>query len=151
AAILRPVVKNVVEVRHQAEIPGAIHQAFRVARAGEPGPVAVVIPFPFFNQAWDFDQGVPPPYPVPFDDSVYPKVLGHLADRRTRVGIYAGLGCVDAGPALTAVAEILQAPVATSVSGKGCIPDAHPLAVGWGYGRQGTRAAEKAFKEVDLV
>ena len=67
------------------------------------------------------------------------------------MGIYAGLGCVDAGPALAAVAEVLQAPVATSVSGKGSIPDAHPLAVGWGYGKQGTRAAERAFKEVDLV
>src|SRR5205814_1112875 len=55
------------------------------------------------------------------------------------------------GPALAAVAELLQAPVATSVSGKGCIPDSHPLAVGWGYGRQGTRAAEAAFKDVDLV
>ena len=75
----------------------------------------------------------------------------HLSDRRRRVGIYAGLGCVDAGPPLAAVAELLQAPVATSVSGKGCIPDAHPLAVGWGYGKQGTRAAEAAFKDVDLV
>ena len=55
------------------------------------------------------------------------------------------------GRALAAVAELLQAPVATSVSGKGCIPDAHPLAVGWGYGKQGTRAAEAAFKDVDLV
>src|SRR6478672_8294228 len=61
------------------------------------------------------------------------------------------MGCVDAGPALMAVAEALQAPVATSVSGKGCIPDTHPLAVGWGYGSQGTRAAEAAFKQVDLV
>ena len=62
-----------------------------------------------------------------------------------------GMGCVDAGPSLAAVAEMLQAPVATSVSGKGCIPDAHPLAVGWGYGTQGTRAAERTFKDVDLV
>lgn len=151
AALLRPIVKQVIEVRHQAEIPGAIHQAFRLARAGEPGPVAVVIPYPFFTQAWDFDEGVPPPYPVPFDDSVYPKVVSHLANPRTRVGIYAGAGCLDVGPSLVRVAELLQAPVATSVSGKGCIPDAHPLAVGWGYGKQGTRAAEHAFKNVDLV
>ena len=69
-----------------------------MARSGEPGPVAVVIPFPFYNMAWDFDQGVPPPTPSRSTTSVYPKVLGHLADRRSRVGIYAGLGCVDAGP-----------------------------------------------------
>jgi acetolactate synthase-1/2/3 large subunit len=151
AAILRPIVKAVLEVRHVSEIPGAVHQAFRLARCGEPGPTAVVIPFPFYNQAWDFDQGVPPPYPVPFDDAVYPRVLAHLADKSMRVGIYAGLGCAEAGPALAAVAELLQAPVATSVSGKGSIPDQHPLAVGWGYGKQGTRAAERAFRDVDLV
>jgi acetolactate synthase-1/2/3 large subunit len=151
AAIVRPVVKAAIEVRHQAEIPGAIFQAFRVAASGEPGPAVVVIPFPFYQEVWDYDQPVPPPYPVPFDEAAYGRALAHLADRRRRVGIYAGLGCIDAGPALTAVAELLQAPVATSVSGKGCIPDAHPLAVGWGYGKQGTRAAENAFKDVDLV
>ena len=94
---------------------------------------------------------VPPPCPAPFDEEAYRRALAHLSDRRRRVGIYAGLGCVEAGPSLAAVAELLQAPVATSVSGKGCIPDAHPLAVGWGYGKQGTRAAEAAFKDVDLV
>ena len=94
---------------------------------------------------------MPPPCPPPFDEQAYRRALAHLSDRRRRVGIYAGLGCVDAGPSLAAVAELLQAPVATSVSGKGAIPDHHPLAVGWGYGKQGTRAAEAAFKEVDLV
>jgi acetolactate synthase-1/2/3 large subunit len=58
---------------------------------------------------------------------------------------------MDCGPDLVRVAELLQAPVATSVSGKGVIDECHPLAVGWGYGAQGTRAAENAFKGVDLV
>jgi acetolactate synthase-1/2/3 large subunit len=57
----------------------------------------------------------------------------------------------DATASLIAVAEMLQAPVATSVSGKGAIPDAHPLAVGWGYGTYGTRTAENAFENVDVV
>jgi acetolactate synthase-1/2/3 large subunit len=74
-----------------------------------------------------------------------------LSDRRLRVGIYAGLGCMDHSAALVRVAEMLQAPVATSVAGKGAINECHPLAVGWGYGAQGTRTAECAFKHVDLV
>ena len=41
--------------------------------------------------------------------------------------------------------------MATSVSGKGVIDECHPLAVGWGYGPQGTRTAEQAFSSVDLV
>jgi acetolactate synthase I/II/III large subunit len=150
-ALIRPIVKAVIDVRHQAEIPGALFQAFRLAKAGEPGPVAVVIPFPLFMQVWDFDQPAPPPLALPFDEGGYQKVVAHLSDRRVRVGIYAGMGCVDAVGPLVRLAEILQAPVATSVSGKGVIPDAHPLAVGWGYGKQGTRAAERAFREVDLV
>lgn len=151
AALLRPICKAVYEVKHQAQIPAMIHDAFRMARAGEPGPAAVVIPFHLFNQAWDYDGVVPPPYPVPFDEGAYRRAVAVLSDRRARIGIYAGMGCADVGPALACAAEILQAPVATSVSGKGVIPDAHPLAVGWGYGEQGTRAAEKAFKEVDVV
>ena len=148
---MQPVVKGLFEVHHQAEIPGAFFQAFQVARMGEPGPVAVLIPYPLYAEVWDYDTPVPPPGPLPFDEAAYQQVLAWLMDRRQRVGIYAGLGCVDDGGTLAAVAELLQAPVATSVSGKGCIPDSHPLAVGWGYGKQGTRAAEEAFKDVDLV
>jgi acetolactate synthase-1/2/3 large subunit len=151
AAILRPVVKAVIEVRHQAEIPQAIFQAFQIAAAGEPGPVGILVPFPLYAEVWNYDLPVPPPSPPPFDEQAYRRAVAHLSDRRRRIGIYAGLGCVDASPSLAAVAELLQAPVATSVSGKGTLSDDHPLAVGWGYGRQGTRAAEAAFKEVDLV
>src|SRR5581483_11490006 len=87
----------------------------------------------------------------PWDPAAADRAVRVLSDRRLRVGIYAGFGCMDCGERLVAVAELLQAPVATSVSGKGAIPETHPLAVGWGYGPQGTRAAEQAFKDVDCV
>src|SRR5437667_5820013 len=74
-----------------------------------------------------------------------------LSHHKLRIGIYAGLGCMDYGPSLVRLAMVLQAPVATSMSGKGVIPENHPLAVGWGYGPQGTRTAEQAFRCVDLV
>ncbi len=151
AALMRPICKSVIEVRHQGQIPGAIHQAFRIARAGEPGPVGVVIPYDLYNKFWDYNEPVPVNLPLPFDEQAYRRALGLLSDRRQRIGIYAGMGTHDASPTLVAVAETLQAPVATSVSGKGAIPDGHPLAVGWGYGTFGTRAAEKAFEDVDIV
>lgn len=151
SAILRPICKTVIEVRHQSQIPAAIHQAYRIAVCGEPGPVGVVVPFNYLNEVWDYDCPVPPPLPVPFDEGAYRRALNVLSDRRLRVGIYAGLGCLHATRSLAAVAETLQAPVATSVSGKGVIPDSHPLAVGWGYGPQGTKAAEKVFRNVDVV
>src|SRR4051794_25467634 len=115
--LVRPIVKATFEVHHQSEIPGAIHQAFRFARMGEPGPVAVVIPFQYYKEVHDYDYPAPLPYPLPFDEEKYQLALNMLADRRFRVGIYVGMGCNNVGPALAAVAETLQAPVATSVSG----------------------------------
>jgi acetolactate synthase-1/2/3 large subunit len=144
--LLKPVCKCVLPVADVRQIPGAVRQAFRLACAGEPGPVAVVIPFNLFIEAAHFSVPPPADVPLPFDADAAGRAVALLADRRNRVGIYAGYGCMDHGDSLAAVAELLQAPVATSVSGKGCIPDAHPLAVGWGYGPHGTVAAERVFK-----
>ena len=151
AAILRPICKAVLDLQHPSQIPSAIHEAFRISVCGEPGPVGVIVPYNFLTEVWDYDCPVPPPLPVPFDEVAYRRALSLLGDRRRRIGIYAGLGCLHATSALAAVAETLQSPVATSVSGKGVISDSHPLAVGWGYGPQGTKAAEKVFKDVDTV
>jgi acetolactate synthase-1/2/3 large subunit len=88
---------------------------------------------------------------VPFDEGAFLCALTLLRQRGCKVGIYAGMGCMNYGPLLVSAAEVLQAPVATSVSGKGVISECHPLSVGWGYGPQGTRAAENVFKKVDVV
>src|SRR5262249_60047254 len=91
------------------------------------------------------------PREVRWDDDAFACALRLLSNRKLRVGIYAGLGCMDSSEPLTRLAEVLQAPVATSVSGKGVIDECHPLAVGWGYGPQGTHTAEHAFQAVDVV
>src|SRR5262249_13543125 len=122
-----------------------------VARSGEPGPAAVVIPYNLFIVKEKYHSPPLAPPGVPFDEAAFACAVQLLANRKLRVGIYAGLGCMDFGHDLTLVAEMLQARVATSVSGKGCVHECHPLAVGWGYGCYGTRAAENAFKEVDVV
>jgi acetolactate synthase-1/2/3 large subunit len=150
-ALLQAVTKKVFEAKTAADIPVVLRQAFLLARSGEPGPVGVLIPYPLFIAHHDYHC---PPQELVVDGldlAAFQKALGLLADRKCRLGIYAGLGCMDYAHALTEVAEILQAPVATTVSGKGVIPENHPLAVGWGYGPQGTRTAEMIFQEVDLV
>ncbi len=149
--LLQQVTKGVFEVAKVEEIPGAVRQAFRLALCGEPGPVAVVVPYNLLIESAKFSSPPLGPRDVPFDEPAFNCALRLLSNRKVRVGIFAGLGCMDFGDALTKVAEVLQAPVATSVSGKGSISECHPLAVGWGYGPQGTRTAEEAFKNVDLV
>ena len=44
-ALLKPVTKGVFHVEHVSQIAAAVRQAFALAMAGEPGPVAVVVPY----------------------------------------------------------------------------------------------------------
>jgi acetolactate synthase-1/2/3 large subunit len=150
-ALLQPVTKRVFAVEHACEIPNALRQAFQCACAGEPGPVGVVIPYNLFIESCRYNSGPLAPAPLPFDAQACQRALQLLADRRLRVGIYAGYGCMDYSADLVQLAELLQAPVATSMMGKGCFPENHPLSVGWGYGPQGRMTAEEAFKHRDLV
>ena len=57
AAILQPVTKRVFTAASAAEIPHAVRQAFQLARAGEPGPVGVVIPYNLLIDAARFNSG----------------------------------------------------------------------------------------------
>lgn len=150
-ALLKPVTKETIQVNDVFEIPSAIRRAFAVACAGEPGPVAVVIPYTMLIDTHHYKDPPLGPVGVPFDENAFQHAVALLSNRKLRVGIYAGQGCLDFSDSLVAVAELLQAPVATSVSGKGAISETHPLAVGWGYGAQGTETAEKIFKGKPLL
>src|SRR5205085_12019769 len=119
--LLKPVCKYIYPVQTVGQIPGAVRQAFAAAVSGEPGPVAVVVPYNLFIEAHDF-RCPPPAAPAPpFDDEAFERAVGFLADPKARVGIYAGAGCMAFSEELAAVAELPQAPVATSVSGNGVI------------------------------
>jgi acetolactate synthase-1/2/3 large subunit len=150
-ALLQQVSKAVFAVQSVGEIPAAVRQAFQLALCGEPGPVGVVIPYPLLCESAKFCCPPLAPAPLPFDEAAFQHALALIANRCCQVGIYAGQGCMDFPELLVRLAETLQAPVATSVSGKGVVPDNHPLAVGYGYGPQGTRTAEEVFKSVDVV
>jgi acetolactate synthase-1/2/3 large subunit len=150
-ALLRPVSKEVIEVRRVRDIPAAVRQGFHVAQSGEPGPVAVVVPYNLLIESAPCRLRALKSPPLPLDEQAMARALAMLQNLRFRVGIYAGNGCMDYSQSLIRLAEILQAPVATSISGKGSFPEDHPLSVGWGYGSQASPVAQKVFRAVDLV
>ena len=150
-SLLKPVTKAVYPVTDVGQIPATIRQAFALASAGEPGPVAVVIPYTLLIEVHHHKSPPQEPEGVPFDEAACARAVQLLSDRKLKIGIYAGQGCMDYSEQLAGVAELLQAPVATSVSGKGVITEVHPLAVGWGYGPQASITAEKIFKGKPLL
>jgi len=144
-AMLKPVTKGVFHVETVGQIAAAVRNAFALATAGEPGPVAVVIPYTMLIEAHDYNTPPPDVIDTPFDEAAFEASVKLLSNPKMKIGIYAGQGCMAFSAELTALAELLQAPVATSVSGKGVICETHPLSVGWGYGAQATGAAENVF------
>ena len=72
--------------------------------------------------------------------------------RAERPVIYAGQGIhyAKAWQALREFAELLEAPVTTSLGGKSAFPENHPLSLGSG-GRSTTRMVHEFLNRADLV
>jgi acetolactate synthase-1/2/3 large subunit len=130
--MLRAVCRRVESVRRTEEIGETVVRVARDVSTGRPQPGAVEIPIDLQYAAADVD--------IPLVES-WPRVRpqeGAIAAAATalreaeRPVIWAGGGVITAGAAaeLRRLAEVLNAPVFTSVNGRGAIPEDHPLAMG---------------------
>ncbi len=77
------------------------------------------------------------------------RAAADLIRKAARPVILAGGGCRNAGSELTRLAEMLQAPVVTTVAGKGVVPESHPLSLGSTLQRARIRRLVEV--EADLV
>ena len=134
-AMARPVTKAHVAVERGAELYAAVRSACRLARSGRPGPVMVEVPANLYLSRHDVDfsfdeaassDGAP-------DPAQLARAAGLLASAR-RPLLYLGLGAAPAGADIVALAERLEAPVATTLQGKGVFPERHPLSLWPGFG-----------------
>jgi pyruvate dehydrogenase (quinone)/pyruvate oxidase len=73
-----------------------------------------------------------------------------LLNESSKVAILAGRGALGAAAELEEVAELLGAPVATALQGKGALADDHPFATG-GVGLLGTKPSQDALKACDAL
>lgn len=134
--VLQPVVKKVWQVQHPDLIPEVVRRACALARAGNPGPVAIEIPWDLQAAFHDFAE-IPDPASFGYagrvraDAEAIAKAAEALHEAAHPV-IVAGYGAVlaDAGPEIRELAETLGAPVATSYAAKGILTEDHPLSMG---------------------
>lgn len=159
--MFEPITKFNARVEHPGRLPDLLRQAFRTATSGAPGPVHLEIPGrqgeTASQEALDFELRFEaqfsrcPAYRPEADPSAIETAAGLLSEAKRPI-IVAG-GGVAASRAWQEVVELadrLSVPVATSLSGKGAIPDDHPLAVGV-IGTYSRRCANRAVAEADLV
>ncbi|MEM3550284.1 MAG: biosynthetic-type acetolactate synthase large subunit, partial [Candidatus Bathyarchaeia archaeon] len=154
--ITNPVTKHNFQVESASEIPKIVRQAFYIAASGRPGPVLIDIPkdVQIETAQMSFEEevnilGYRPdfdPHPIQLKKAV------ELLVSAERPLIIAGGGVIisNASQELISIAELLLAPVATTLMGKGSIPENHPLATGL-VGMHGTVASNTLIQEADVV
>ena len=129
-----------------------MRRAFYQLRTGKGGPVLLETP----RNIWDADLD-DVDYTPPTGNKVAPAAadVGPVADVLLQAKnpiIHAGQGCLyaEAWDELQKVAELLQAPVMTTMPGKSGFPEDHPLALGAASGAT-TGAAWHFLEKADLV
>ena len=159
--VLKPITKATFKVEAQADIIETLYQAYDIALEGEPGPVFVEIPV---NIAlFQANCSTPMTYAeyrqknenllalaARSQQELIEQAVDTLLSSK-QVGLFLGWGCKEATEQATILAELLAAPVSTTLQGLSVFPGNHPLHVGMGFGAYSVPAAEQAFKQVDCV
>jgi len=129
-AVTAPFTAFSASVRAPAEIPGLIARAFQVFDSERPRPVHIEIPIDLFPQpvaeTWTAEARTEKPPP---DANRIAAAVALLAEAE-RPLLYLGGGAKGAAAPLGKIAEMLAAPVVTTVAGIGVFPVSDPLSLG---------------------
>jgi thiamine pyrophosphate-dependent acetolactate synthase large subunit-like protein len=129
------VTKSVEQVVTAQTLPDAMRRAFTQVRNGRPRPVMVEIPLDLFaEEVADPLVYRPAPCMRSAPDPLALDEVARVLVEAKRPVIYAGQGVhyAHAWQPLRELAELLEAPVTTSLQGKSAFPETHPLALGSG-------------------
>lgn len=132
---MRDITKTAEPILRAEDTPAILRRAFNALRNGRPRPALVEMP-------WDV-LGDDVPEPLDYTPVVRvrygpdPEQVAQVADRLVaakRLVIHAGQGVhwANAYAPLRELAELLAAPVSTSLEGKSTFDETHPLALGSG-------------------
>jgi len=152
-AIAQPLTKAAYRVLRHEDVVPTLFEAVCVALRGEPGPVLVELPLDvlLFPGAVTQLPTWAPSAACVFDDPPAIERAAELLLAAGRPGIFVGWGARGAVDALVELAELLVAPVATTLQGQASFPHEHPLHAGFGFGRSAVPAARNAFAACDAL
>ncbi len=154
--ITMPFAKHNYLITNPADIPRAIAEAFHIASTGRPGPVLVDIAKDALQAMTDFKYPTSvnlagyKPKSVPDNQSILDAAA--LITQSSKPVFYVGGGVIKANASreLLELAQLLGAPVVTTLMARGAFPDSHPLNLGM-PGMHGTVAAVTALQKADLL
>ena len=154
--ITTPITKHNYLVKKVEDLPGALKEAFYIARTGRPGPVVVDIAKDVFAASLDYH------YPIEVKLRGYrPVYAGDLGTidrvfeelrlaKKPLLFVGGGVNLSDSSEELKRLIEQTGFPVISTLMGLGCIPFDHPQFLGM-VGMHGTYVANMATTECDLM
>jgi acetolactate synthase-1/2/3 large subunit len=151
--LAKPVTKSCFQVTLQSEVIPTIYKAFDIAMSGEPGPVFIDIPIDVLMYT-GIVKDMPAyirRFSTPEPDSASVEKAADLIIASRFPMLYLGWGAIDAFHESIILAEMLAAPVATTLQGKSAFPNTHPLFTSTGIGKGAKPSGQWALKNHDLL
>ncbi|UWR38427.1 thiamine pyrophosphate-binding protein [Sulfitobacter sp. W074] len=161
AKLFEPVTKLSVQIKSADKLPEIIRRAFRVACSGKPGAVHLQIPEDMLLAEVDLEKvslhveeecKTFPAFPTRSAPGLVEGLIEALSQAE-RPLIVSGGGVIRAcaGDDILAVAERMNIPVCTTMTGQGTMPDDHDLSIGV-IGDNGYHPhANRSMEESDFV
>ncbi|MFX1284982.1 MAG: thiamine pyrophosphate-binding protein [Promethearchaeota archaeon] len=155
-SIMKPIVKRSYQVTSLDQLPWVLHNAFKIAVSGRPGPVHIDLPMDIQSEAKEIELIKDPPFIINQqrafpDPKVIKQVVDLLLESKNPV-ILAGGGVLlsNAYSELKQVAEHLGIPVCTTLAGKGAFVEDHPL-FGFYPGTKGSPVGNELTRKADVL
>jgi len=153
--LFAPIVKRLWQVTDVRQLPTAMAHAFRAMLTGRPGPALIALPMDVQADAAEVALSDPAtrrstasPHPDPAEVERAAKLLA-IAERPVILA-GGGVNTARAWAELQALAERLDAPVVTTLQGKGCFPEDHRLSA-WLGGSKGTTLGNHFTSSADVL
>lgn len=154
--ITMPITKHAYQVKDVDDIPSIINTCFNIASSGRPGPVIIDVPKEI--QEGELTEFIDDIIPTP---GYKPTIKGNLKQIKKvakmikdakRPIILAGGGVITANAEyeLKTFAKLINAPVCTTLMGKGAINENDELAIGM-LGMHGREVANQSVNKCDLL
>ncbi len=128
-------------------VPDAVHDAFRRFRTGRPRPICLAIPIDVQEMATRVVVRPPPEDGPPSADEEVLHQAVAILESAERPGMLVGGGAVACAREVARLAGRIDAPVVTTLNGKGIIPSDHDLAASLAF----YRSAARFLEECDVV
>ncbi len=159
SALMRPVTKWNLRLDRAEDLPAAFRAAFQQITTGRPGAAHIALPFDVQNgrvqraEVWGDPRFGASPAERPEPDGASVERAARLLRQAARPVFICGGGVLISGAEaeLGELAGRLCAPVATTISGKGALPEDDPLAVGVVGSNGGTPETRAIVDQADVI